>query len=74
MSQPVIDDPDGLVIFGDSSALYLAKVADPGQGPYSKLPTIKATTYIHGWVLDLGNLYVVDGVELTMWNLGSSAA
>lgn len=70
MNQPVIDDHDGLVIFGDSSAIHLARVSDPGQGPYTKLPTIKATTFIHGWVIDTGNLYVVDGLELTVWNLG----
>ncbi len=70
MNQPLVDDDDGLIIFGDSSSIYLARVADPGQAPYPKLPTIKATTFIHGWVLDVDKLYVLDGVELTMWNLG----
>ena len=69
MNQPIFDDENGLVIFGDSSAIYLARVADPGQAPYSKLPKIKATTFIHGWSLDAGNLYVTDGVEVSMWNL-----
>lgn len=73
VNQPIFDDdPDGLVIFGDSSAIYLARVANPGQGPYTKLPSIKATTFIHGWALDAGNLYVVDGVELSVWNLGDA--
>src|SRR5215203_2357432 len=73
MNQPIFDDdPDGLVIFGDSSAIYLARVASPGQGPYSKLPSIKATTFIHGWALDAGNLFVMDGVELNVWNLGDA--
>lgn len=66
------DEPDGLIIFGNSSAIYLARVANPGQGPYTKLPTIKATTFIHGWALDAGNLYVLDGVELSVWNLGDA--
>lgn len=72
MNQPVIDDPDGFVIFGDSSSLYIGIVGETGQGRYPKLPTIKATTHIHGWVLGAGNLYVVDGVELAMWNLGDA--
>lgn len=70
MNQPIFDDGNGLVIFGDSSAIYLAKVADPGQAAYPKLPKIKATTFIHGWSLDAGNLYVSDGVEVSLWNLG----
>ena len=70
MNQPIIDDDDGLVIFGNSSALYLARIADPGQEPYAKLKTIPATTFIHGCVLDAGKLYVVDGVEIALWNLG----
>src|SRR5215211_4094773 len=73
INQPIFDDdPDGLVIFGDSSAIYLGRVGSPGQGPYAKLPFIKATTYIHGWGLDAGKLYVLDGVELSMWDLGDA--
>jgi hypothetical protein len=66
------DDPDGLIIFGDSSAIYFAQVST-GSGVYGKLPTIKATTYIHGWALDAGSLYVLDGVDLTKWDLGEAA-
>src|ERR1044071_3887472 len=66
------DDPNGLVIFGDSSAIYMAKVAS-GAAPYSKLSPLKATTYIHGWAWDAGNLYVIDGVELSAGNLGDAA-
>ena len=47
-------------------------MADPGQAAYPKLPKIKATTFIHGWSLDAGNLYVTDGVEVSVWNLGDA--
>jgi hypothetical protein len=50
----IIDDPVGLIGFGDSSALYFAQVTDPGAAAYSKLPTIKAKTYIHGWTANSG--------------------
>ena len=70
MSQPlVVDNPVGLVIFGDSSAIYLAHIPDPGSEPYKRLPTIKAHTYIHGWAVNAGTLYVLDGVELSGWEL-----
>jgi len=65
----IIDDPVGLVGFGDSSALHFALVTDPGAAVYSKLPTIKAKTYIHGWTANSGRLYVVDGVELSAWDI-----
>lgn len=65
----IVDDPVGLVVFGDSSAVYLAQVQDPGAGVYAKLPSIKATTYIHGWTANSGRLYVLDGVELSAWDL-----
>src|SRR5689334_21182998 len=67
VNQPVVDDPDALVVIGDSSAIYAAKVTDPGQ---QALPRITAATYIHGSIIDDGNLYFVDGVELIAWNLG----
>ena len=70
MNQPVIDDLNGLIIFGDSSALYIGLVGE--QGTRYKLPVIKAATYIHGWVISSGILYVVDGIELAMWNLGDA--
>ena len=73
VNQPIFDDdPDGLVIFGDSTAIYLARIGNPGQGVYAKLPTIKATTFIHGWALDAGKLYVIDGAELAVWDLGEA--
>jgi hypothetical protein len=65
----IIDDPVGLVGFGDSSALYFAQVTDPGAAVYTKLPTIKAKTYIHGWTANSGRLYVLDGVELSAWDI-----
>jgi hypothetical protein len=65
----IIDDPVGLVGFGDSSALYFAQVTDPGAAAYSKLPTIKAKTYIHGWTANSGRLYVLDGVELAAYDI-----
>src|SRR5688572_7009371 len=65
----IIDDPVGLVGFGDSSALYFALVTDPGAAPYSKLSTIKAKTYIHGWTANSGRLYVLDGIELSAWDI-----
>lgn len=71
--QPIFDDdPDGLVIFGDSSTIYMAKVGS-GAAPYTKLSPLKATTFFHGWALDAGNLYVMDGAELSVWNLGDGA-
>ncbi len=70
ISQPlIVDNPVGLVVFGDTSTIYLAQVADPGADAYSHLPTIKATTYIHGWTVNSGRLYVLDGVELSAWDL-----
>ena len=55
MSAPVIvDGIVGLAVFGNSSALYLAEVPDKGAGVYSRLSTVKATTYIHGWTVHLG--------------------
>jgi len=70
MAQPlIVDDPVGLVIFGDSSAIYLAHVVESGSGAYERLRSIKAKTYIHGWAVDTGRLYVLDGVELSAWNL-----
>src|ERR1043165_3531758 len=69
-NQPfIVDDPVGLVVFGDSTAIYLAQVTDPGAGVYAKLGTIKAQTYIHGWNVSSGRLYVLDGVELAAWDL-----
>lgn len=69
INQPIFDDdPDGLVIFGDSSTIYMAKVGS-GAAPYTKLSPLKATTFFHGWALDAGNLYVMDGGELSVWNL-----
>lgn len=69
LGQPVIvDDPVGLVIFGDTSTIYLAQVQDPGAGVYAKLPFIKGN-YIHGWTVNSGRLYVLDGVELAAWDL-----
>jgi len=65
----IIDDPVGLVGFGDSSALYFALVTDPGAAPYSKLSRIKAKTYIHGWTANSGRLYVLDGIELSAWDI-----
>ncbi|HEU4794154.1 MAG TPA: hypothetical protein VFT02_00905, partial [Pyrinomonadaceae bacterium] len=70
INQPaIIEDPIGLVVFGDSSALYCAQVSDPGAGVYEKLKTIKATNYIHGWAVSTGRLYVLDGVELAAWDI-----
>src|SRR4026207_559466 len=65
----IIDDPVGLVGFGDSSALHFALVTDPGAAVYSKLPSIKAKTYIHGWTANSGRLYVLDDVELSAWDI-----
>jgi hypothetical protein len=64
----IVDDPVGLVGFGDSSALHFALVTDPGAGRYSKL-AITAKTYIHGWTVNSGRLYVLDGVELTAYDI-----
>src|SRR6266478_1493934 len=70
INQPVlVDNPVGLVIFGDTSMIYLAQVADPGASVYGTLGTVKATTYIHGWTVNSGRLYVLDGVELAAWDL-----
>ena len=70
ISQPlIVDEPVGLVVFSDSSAVYLAQVADPGAGMYKTLGTVKANTYIHGWSVSSGRLYVLDGVELAAWDL-----
>ena len=65
MSAPVIvDGIVGLAIFGNSSAIYLAHVPDKGGDVYAALPSVTATTYIHGWTVQSGKLYVLDGVEL----------
>jgi len=70
MSAPVIvDGIVGLAIFGNSSAIYLAHVPDKGGDVYAALPSVTATTYIHGWTVQSGKLYVLDGVELAMWDL-----
>ena len=70
--QPIFDDdPDGLVIFGDNSTIYMAKVAS-GAAPYTKLSPMKAKEFFHGWALDAGDLYVLDGSELSVWNLGAA--
>jgi len=64
-----MNDPVGLVIFGDSSAIYIAHVTDSGAAPYSHLSSIPATTYIHGWSLLSGKLYVIDGIKLSYWDV-----
>ena len=64
----IIDDPVGLVGFGDSAGLYFALVTDPGAGRYDKL-AISAKTYIHGWTANSGRLYVLDGIELTAYDI-----
>lgn len=70
ISQPmIVNDPVGLVVFADSTAIYLAEVTDPGADVYKPLGSIKAHTYIHGWSVISGWLYVVDGVELTAWSI-----
>ena len=72
MSAPVIvDGIVGLAIFGNTSELYLAHVPDKGGDVYAPLSSVKATTYIHGWTVHVGKLYVLDGVELSMWDLSS---
>jgi hypothetical protein len=70
MSAPVIiDGIVGLAVFGNSSEIYLAHIPDKGGEVYERLGSVKATTYIHGWTVHLGKLYVLDGVELAMWDL-----
>jgi hypothetical protein len=70
INQPaIIDDPVGLAAFGDTSTIFLALVTDPGAGVYTKLGTIKAKTYIHGWTVSSGWIYVLDGVELVGWDI-----
>ncbi|HEX5876370.1 MAG TPA: hypothetical protein VFY60_17100 [Pyrinomonadaceae bacterium] len=64
-----MNDPVGLVLFGDSSAIYIAHVTDSGSWPYPKLSSIRATTYIHGWALNAGKLYLLDGFELSYWDV-----
>lgn len=72
MNQPVIvDNPAGLVVFGNTAMIYLAEVISSGATIYERLPSIKATTYIHGWTVSAGKIYVLDGVELTMWDIRS---
>lgn len=66
VTPPVIDDGDALVVFGDSSAIYVAKITEGGQQAYLTIP---ATTYIHGWVIDSNDLYILDGVQVVMWSL-----
>src|SRR6185369_1014729 len=66
VNQPVVDDHDAMVVFGDSSAIYAAMITDPGQKPFTP---IAATTIIHGWTVEDGNLYFVDGVDLISWDL-----
>ncbi|HVF22428.1 MAG TPA: hypothetical protein VM941_05105, partial [Pyrinomonadaceae bacterium] len=68
----IIDDPVGLVGFGDSSALYFSLVTDPGAGRYDKL-AITAKTYIHGWTANSGRLYVLDGAELSAYDIRDGA-
>ena len=65
-----MNDPVGLVLFGDSSAIYIAHVTDSGSSPYSLLSSIPASTYIHGWSLNSGKLYLLDGIELSYWDVG----
>lgn len=65
-----MNDPVGLVLFGDSSAIYIAHVTDSGSSPYVKLSSIPAATYIHGWSLNSGKLYLLDGIELSYWDIG----
>jgi hypothetical protein len=77
IQQPmIIDDPVGLAAFGDSSIIFFAWVTDPGAGVYTPMPNIKATTYIHGWTVSSGWIYVLDGVELIAYDLrtGNKAA
>ena len=70
IQQPmIIDDPVGLAAFGDSSIIFFAWVTDPGAGVYTPMPTIKASTYIHGWTVSSGWVYVLDGVELVAYEL-----
>src|SRR5689334_15499829 len=70
INQPaIVDDPVGLAVFGDSTAIYLALVTDPGASVYAKLGTINAKTYIHGWTVSSGWIYVLDGVELIAFDL-----
>lgn len=72
MNQPVIvDDPAGLVVFGDTTAIHLAEVVSSGAEVYPRLPIIKATTYIHGWTVSVGKIYVLDGVELSAWDIST---
>ena len=74
MSAPVIvDGIVGLAVFGNTSGLYLAEVPAKGAAVYSRLSSVRATTYIHGWTVHMGKLYVLDGVELSMWDLSSGA-
>jgi hypothetical protein len=69
MSQPIIINGTGIAIFGDASTIYIAQVSSSGGGEYTPLPTIKAKSFFHGWAVDSGNLYVLDGPELSMWHL-----
>ena len=80
MNRPLVVSMPRLVIFGDSSALYLAQVTDVTGSPYFRLSCIKAQSYIHGWAVqprdwsgavadDTVKLFVVDGLELSMWDL-----
>ena len=67
MHQPVIDDHNGLIVFGDSLGLYIGLVGE--SGTRFRVPFIKADTYIHGWAISDGSLYIVDGINLLMWSL-----
>jgi len=69
-----------LVIFGDSSAVYLAQITETDGKPYYRISCIKAQTYIHGWAVlprdwadpsadDTVRMYLVDGFELSVWDL-----
>ncbi|HEX5876371.1 MAG TPA: hypothetical protein VFY60_17105, partial [Pyrinomonadaceae bacterium] len=80
MNPPLVVSMPRLVIFGDSSAIYLAQVSDVTGSPYPRLSCIKAQIYIHGWAVqprdwsgvdadDTVKLYVVDGFELSAWDL-----
>ena len=72
INQPlIVDEPAGLVVFGDTTALHLAEVVSSGAEVYKRLPTIKANIYIHGWTVHTGKLFVLDGTELTSWDIGT---
>jgi len=59
-----------VVLFGDSSAIDIGHVTDSGSSPYGRLSSIPAATYIHGWSLNSGKLYLLEGIELSYWDIG----